>query len=219
MLLNYNGKFNVTQKNIAAQGRKSQFCLMKEVQKHNSNVPTLLSSFDTYVSPVLNYCSELWGYIKAQEIEKVHTVFLKRLLCVKRYISNGIVYSETGRLPLIVQRKYQMLKYWVKLIENENCILKTVYETILRSCREHNIRICLAEIREILISIGMVDVWQQQKVDNEHFFLCIAKQSLKEMAFQKIDSYMFINSSNKCIFYKYMLKTIYLSNLTLIWIY
>ena len=60
MLLNYNGKLNVTQKNIAAQGRMSLFCLMKEVQKHNFNVPTLLSLFDTYISPVLNYCSEIW---------------------------------------------------------------------------------------------------------------------------------------------------------------
>ena len=35
MLLNYNGKFNVTQKHIAVQGKTSLFCLMKEVQKHN----------------------------------------------------------------------------------------------------------------------------------------------------------------------------------------
>ena len=31
LLLNYNGKFNVTQKHIAALGKKSLFCLMKEV--------------------------------------------------------------------------------------------------------------------------------------------------------------------------------------------
>ena len=114
MLLNYNGKFNVTQKHIAVQGKKSLFCLMKEVRKHNFNAVTLLSLFDLYVSPVLNYCSEIWGYTKAQEVEKVHTMFLKRLLCVKRSTSNDMVYCETGRLPLIVHRKYQMLKYWTK---------------------------------------------------------------------------------------------------------
>ena len=112
MLFNYNGKFNVTQKHIAAQGKKVLFCLMIEVQRHNFNVPTLLSLFDTYVSPVLNYCSEIWGYMKAQEIEKIHTMFLKRLLCVKRSTSNDMIYSETGRHPLIVNRKFNMLEYW-----------------------------------------------------------------------------------------------------------
>ena len=83
MLFNYNGKFNFTQRQIAAQGKKSLFCLMKEVQKHNFNVANLLSLFDTYANPVLNYCSEIWGYMKAQEKEKMHTMFLKTLLGVK----------------------------------------------------------------------------------------------------------------------------------------
>ena len=177
MLFNYNGTFNVTQKHIAAQGKKSLFCLLKEVQKHNFNVSTLLSLFDTYVSPVLNYCSEIWGYMKAQEVEKIHTMFLKRLLGVKRSTSNDRIYCETGRLPLIVNRKFNMLKYWLKLTRNENCILKNIYEFTLKSCNQHNIKNWLTEIREILLSIGMVDVWQQQKVENEKLFLYLARQS------------------------------------------
>ena len=62
MLFNYNGKLNVTQKHKDAQGKNSLFYLMKEVHKLNFNVSTLLSLFDTYLSPVLNYCSEIWGY-------------------------------------------------------------------------------------------------------------------------------------------------------------
>ena len=202
LYLHYNGKFNVTQKHIAAQGKKSLFCLMKEVQKHNFNIVTLLSLFDTYMSPILNYCFEIWGYIKAQEIEKVHTMFLKRLLGVKRSTSNDMVYREMGRLPLIVQRKYQILKYWTKLIETENCILRAVYDMTWTSCVENDIQNWLSEIREILIDIGMAEVWQQQRIDNEKLFLYVAKQSLKDLAYQKIDR--FINDSNKCIFYKHV---------------
>ena len=102
------------------------FCLLKEVQKHNFNVATLLSLFDTYVSPIHNFCSEIWGYMKTQEIENVHTTFLKRLLSVKRSTSNDMIYIETDRLPLIVQRKYNTLKYWLKLTGTENCILKNI---------------------------------------------------------------------------------------------
>ena len=156
------------------------------LHKHNFNAVTLLSLFDLYVSPVLNYCSESCGYAKAQEVEKIHTMFLKRLLCV----SNDMVYCETGRLPLIVHRKYQMLKYWIKLIGSENCILRTIYEMTLYSCRENNTRNWLSGIRYILISIGMADVWQQQRIEDAQLFLYVAKQSLKNLAFQRVDSYI-----------------------------
>ena len=171
MLFNYNGKFNVTQKHIASQGKKVLFCLMKEVQKHNFNVLTLLSLFDTYVSPVLNYCSEILGYMKAQEIEKIHTMFLKRLLGVKRPTSNDMIYRETGRLPLIVNRKFNMLNYWLKLTRTENCVLENIYEMTLRSCNHQDNQNWSAEIRDILISIGMVDVWQQQRVKKFNIYL------------------------------------------------
>ena len=97
-----------------------------------------------------------------------------------------------------------MLKYWLKLTRTENCILKNIYEFTLKSCNQHNINNWLAEIREILYSIGMVDVWQQQKVENEKLFLYLARQSLKDLAHQKIDSY--IDNPNKCILYKHVLK-------------
>ena len=127
--------------------------------------------------------------MKAQEIEKIHTMFLKRLLGVKRSTSNDMIYSETGGLPLIVNRKFNMLKYWLKLTRTENFVLKNIYEMTLRSCNHQNNKNWSAEVRDILISIGMVDVWQQQRVENERLFLCLAKQSLKDLAYQKIDSY------------------------------
>ena len=43
--------------------------------KYNFNMATLISLFDTYVGPILNYCSETWGYVKACKIETVHTAF------------------------------------------------------------------------------------------------------------------------------------------------
>ena len=67
----------MTQKYIAEIGKEALFCQMEKVKIHNFNVSTLLSLFDTYVSPNLHYCSELWGYVKAQDIERIHTMFLK----------------------------------------------------------------------------------------------------------------------------------------------
>ena len=50
----------------------------------------------------------------------------------------------------------------------------------------------------------MNDVWQKLTVENEELFLLIAKQNLKDLAYQKIDSY--IDNSNKCLIYKYIPK-------------
>ena len=67
-----------------------------------------------------------------------------------------------------------MLKYWLKLTRTENCIFKNIYEVTLLSCNEEKFNNWLGEIREILISIGMIDVWNYQSVENEtllFFFL------------------------------------------------
>ena len=78
-------------------GKKSLFCLMKEVKKHNFN-HTNTDFIVRHVCPLLFLIigSELWGYVKAQDIERVHTMFLKRVLGVKRSTSNDLVYCETG---------------------------------------------------------------------------------------------------------------------------
>ena len=204
LLLHYNGKFNVTQKHIAEMGKKALFCLMKKVKNHNFNVSTLLSLFDIYVSPILHYCSELWGYIKAQDMERVHTMFLKRLLGVKRSTSNDMVYCKMGRLPLFVQRQFNILKYWLKLLKTDNCILKGLYDNLVCTHNENNVSNWASEVRKILINTGMIYVWDQQKVENEKLFLLIAKQRLGDLAFQSIDSY--IERSNKCLIYKHISK-------------
>ena len=63
----------------------------------------------------------------------------------------------------------------------------------------------LPEIRSVLISIGMNDVWQTRTVENEKLFLFVAKQSLMDLAYQKIDS--FIDNSNKYLIYKHFTET------------
>ena len=71
LLLNYNGKFNSTQKYLSSQGRKAMFSLLLSIKNCSFNVETQISLFDTYVSSVMNY-GELWGFDKARDIEQIH---------------------------------------------------------------------------------------------------------------------------------------------------
>ena len=91
-LLYYNGKFNVTQKQLADQGRKVTFFLQRVTRDHDFNVITLLQLFDTYIGSVLNYACEVWGFHKAPDVERIKISFLKNILGVKRSTVNAAVY-------------------------------------------------------------------------------------------------------------------------------
>ena len=82
VLFNYNGKFLNMQKHAAEQGRKALFAISSKLKKHEFNVETLCSVFDTYVCSVLLNGSELWGFHRCADVEKVHLNFCKNILAV-----------------------------------------------------------------------------------------------------------------------------------------
>jgi hypothetical protein len=134
VLLYYNGKFNVTQKQVAEQGRKAMFLLMRETGHHDFNTVTILQLFDTYVGSVMNYGCEVWGFNKATDVERVHLSFLKRILGVKRSTLSAAVYREFGRLSMQACRKFRILKYWCKLLNSDNVIIRNVYTVLYDEC-------------------------------------------------------------------------------------
>ena len=46
------------------------------------------------------YGCEIWGFHKADDIEKIHIKFLKHVLGVRRQTCNLAVNGELGRVPL-----------------------------------------------------------------------------------------------------------------------
>ena len=67
--------------------------------------------FLTHVSSILNYGCEVWGYHKADDEEKVHISYLKRILKVRKSAVNYMVYCELGRFPMYIERYCRMLRY------------------------------------------------------------------------------------------------------------
>lgn len=104
---------------------------------------TKLSMFDTYVGCILNYACEIWGYHTAPDIEKVHLLFLKNVLGVKKTVNSSMVYFELGRYPLCLRRKMCMIKYWLNLLRTNNCILLSCYDELIQlhrrkpNCKEY----------------------------------------------------------------------------------
>ena len=111
-----------------------------------------------------------WGFDNAYDIDKVHLDYCKRLLRVKKATPNVMVYTELGRLPLQISRKIKIIKYWLKLLETDNCILQSIYSYMLEKCKSTtcNRSIWLVKVKHILLTLGFADVWFYQSVKNKY---------------------------------------------------
>jgi hypothetical protein len=73
----------------------------------------MFNLFDAYVLSILNYNREVWGFNKAENIERVQRKFCKSLLNVKMSTNTLSLYFELGRFPLYIKRYFRIAKYWL----------------------------------------------------------------------------------------------------------
>ena len=104
-----NGKFFQAQKHLSEQATKAMFVLKNLFDNKLLCIEDKLKLFDSLVQPILMYGSEIWGFHKADDVEKVHVRFLKQILGVQLQTSNLAVYGELGRFPLSILRKICIL--------------------------------------------------------------------------------------------------------------
>ena len=119
-----NGSWNRTQKCLAEYGSFALYNLYKLFQDMHLNVNEKFKLFDCLVSSVLGYAGEVWGFHGAPDIERLHKQFCRSILGVKKSTNLAALYSELGRKPLIVLRKLRILKYWRKVIESGDSLIK-----------------------------------------------------------------------------------------------
>lgn len=203
LLLNYNGKFHVTQKQLSLQCMKALFALKRKCCNMSLNFTTLLSLFDTYVGSIAYYGCEVWGFHSAPDIEKIHLNYCKNILNVKRGTSNAVIYCELGRMPLQCIRKIRILRYWMKLLSSRNCILNSCYVNMYNETLGKNkCKNWAAEIKNMLTSIGLMNLWENQFFEKPEIILTIAKQRIFDNFKQSLLAD--INASSKCTIYRYL---------------
>ena len=200
--MNFNGKFNVTQKKLADQGQKALFGLNRNFQKFEFNAETRCQLFDIYVGSIISYGCEIWGFHKAPEIERLHLLFCKNTLGVRHNVCNYMIYRELGRYPLIIKRKIRIMKFWCKLLNTENCILKSSYE-YLRHDAENYVSVNTNWARDIkfeLFRVGLGESWISQDQLNATKFIHTYKNRILDIYLQECNAFM--ETSSKCVLYK-----------------
>ena len=129
-------------------------------------IPQKLNLFDTLVSPILNYSSEIWGMHSASDIEMIHTKFLRFILGVKKSTNLAALYGELGRIPFIVLRNINMIKYWIKILHQDNTSLLGQIYLMLKQDTDDNINYngqnWASQIKLILQRHGFEYVWRDQ---------------------------------------------------------
>ena len=199
-----NGNWNRTQKRIAQHASVALHNVFIACNQLDLPVSQKNKLFDSLVAPTLNYAAEVWGYSKGPDIENVHTKFCRKLLKVKRSTNANALYGELGRIPMSVNRKIIMIRYWIKLLNsNEDSLIYKVYSTIKNDAengQNYNKNNWAYHIKCILDECGLSFIWQTQFTMQINFN--IIKQRILDIYSQQW--YSEINNSRRletyCLF-------------------
>ena len=196
-----NGNWHRTQKCIAEHASKAMHRLFSIFHKYEFKPSEKCKLFDCLVLPVLNYSSEIWGLYDAKDIERVHTKFLRKILCVKKSTNLSGLYGESGRTPLLVIRKINMFRYWIKLLRADNNSFIKCFYLMLKTDADNNISYNKNnweyQIKTMLQDLGLGDLWMNQEYCD--IFLPEIKQRILDQYHQSW--YSDINNSNRLALY------------------
>lgn len=176
-VFNYTGSFALNQQQLVGKALKSMNVLLVKCQKYKMKPKILCQLFDSFVGSVLNYSSEIWGFTKSKEIERIHLKFCKKILFVKMSTPNVAVYDELGRYPVYISSYIRILKFWFKLNSTENIILKTVYNMSYNDCINGK-KNWVSNVKKLLCENGYNYVFDNPHFVKEKPFLSIFRQQL-----------------------------------------
>ena len=111
--------FSVSREHLKEKAPQVLFSLIRHTNLSKLKAPLACKIFDTMISPILTYNSEIWGvYAKpdfktwdGSQIEKAHLQFCKRYLEVTKKASNIAWRAELGRFPQNITINQKILKH------------------------------------------------------------------------------------------------------------
>ena len=198
-VFHYTGNFAENQEYIVGKSMKALNALLINCLKFKLPTSTLCQLFDAFVGSVLNYACEIWGYSKSKAIERIHLKFCKRILQVKSSTNSMAVYGELGRYPLYISRYIKIIKYWYKLLDTKNIILKTIYKQAFQDCIKGK-KNWVYNVKKIFDDYGMFEIFKNPVTHNSNQILIVLKQRMID-CFQQ-EWFSKINSSSVLTVYR-----------------
>ena len=76
VVLTFNGKYYNAQKSLSEQALRALYSLNSLFDKISLGVNEKIRLFDAMILPILTYGSEVWGFHKSPDIERIYLKFL-----------------------------------------------------------------------------------------------------------------------------------------------
>ncbi len=165
ILMNYNGRFSVAQKDVYDKASRAMFGLLAKCRKLRLPFDIQIKLFDSVVKPIALYGSEVWGPYYTDVADKLQLKFIKLALGLKTQTPSVMVRGETGSFPVLCDIKMRVLNFWFKLVNDDknkkiSCIMyKCMYSMFL-----NNSYICpwILYVKKTLDELGMSDIFITQ---------------------------------------------------------
>lgn len=121
------------------------------------------------------------------------------ILGVRKSTTNAFVYFELGRVPFALIRKVRIFKYWIKIKNTSNCVLKACYEDMIA-----NNDPWLVNVKQELAQIGLGHIYEQSNIDHHDsvFFKCRFQDIFQQDCTEKI------KNSSKGHVYQYLVDNL-----------
>ena len=117
--LNSNGNFSLAQKQLSEKALHAMGSIRRHLNIHHLKPKLAIKIFESIISPILLYNSEIWGaYMKndfkkwdTSPTEKAHLRFCKIYLGLGKKASNLATRGELGKFPLIISIFKRLFNY------------------------------------------------------------------------------------------------------------
>ena len=120
--------------------------------------------FHSGVASILDYSSEIWGFIKAPSIDKIQNRAMRFLLGVHKFCPLPALSGDIGWLPCRYRRYISIIRYWNRLIQmNNERLTKKVF---LHDYDQNSNNSWSNDVENIFDSVNLLTHYENKSVCN-----------------------------------------------------
>ena len=194
------GSFHLNMQEVRNKALRALYSLYSSISLYSGEgtISLFLKLFKILIKPILLYAWEIWGFTTFTTctiISKFVGKFYKNLLGVPNSTSNVAVHLELGCLPVEIDIKESILKYWLRLVQlPSNRLVHHAYQFLLQNNISDS---WMSAVRNIFNHTGYSFIWDEQNDLSFH-----DKMFSKSLSNQISESMMnqFIQTSDRCMF-------------------
>ena len=166
--------------------KKAMHRLYKRIRNLHIPLDLQIELFNHTILPILLYGSEIWGFQNTKLLENVQNQFLRSITKLKKSTPIYMIYAELGITPISIHIKSRMIGLWLKIVNSEDSKLSKIMYNIMQSELHLNPQYkWLNFVKNILISVGRVDLFNQISINNPEIVKIRIIQTLNDLNMQE----------------------------------